>query len=66
MPTPENQLHLYIYIKFKRGDEVMELSRCKHCGEYVALASVNTEDWTYEPIATDDSDSSGKKVIIDG
>lgn len=35
---------------------LLELSRCKHCGEYVALASVNTEDWTYEAIATDDSD----------
>ena len=23
---------------------LLELSRCKHCGEYVALASVNTED----------------------
>ena len=35
---------------------LLELSRCKHCGEYVALAKVNTEDWTYEAIATDDSD----------
>lgn len=35
---------------------LLELSRCKHCGEYVALAKVNTEDWTYKPIATDDSD----------
>ena len=35
---------------------LLELSRCKHCGEYVALAMVNTNDWTYEPLATDDSD----------
>lgn len=35
---------------------LLELSRCKHCGEYVALARVNTENWTYEAIATDDSD----------
>ena len=35
---------------------LLELSRCKHCGEYVALAQVNTEDWTYDAIATDDSD----------
>ena len=35
---------------------LLELSRCKHCGEYVALALVDTEKWTYEPIATDDSD----------
>ncbi len=35
---------------------LLELCRCKHCGEYVAVASVNTEDWTYEPVVTDDSD----------
>lgn len=35
---------------------LLELGRCKHCGEYVALAMVNIENWTYEPIATDDSD----------
>ena len=35
---------------------LLELSRCKHCGEYVALAMVDTSDWTYEPLATDDSD----------
>ena len=35
---------------------LIEMSRCKHCGEYVALAMVDTADWTYEPIATDDSD----------
>ena len=35
---------------------LLEMSRCKHCGEYVALAMVDTSDWTYEPLATDDSD----------
>ncbi len=35
---------------------LVELSRCKHCGEYVALAQVNMKDWTYQPVATDDSD----------
>ena len=35
---------------------LLEMSRCKHCGEYVALAMVDTAEWTYEPIATDDSD----------
>ena len=35
---------------------LLEMSRCKHCGEYVALAMVDTADWTYEPLATDDSD----------
>lgn len=35
---------------------LLELSRCKHCGEYVALAMVDTKEWTYESITTDDSD----------
>ena len=35
---------------------LLELSRCKHCGEYVALAIVDTADWTYEPLTSDDSD----------
>lgn len=35
---------------------LLELSRCKHCGEYVALAMVDINDWTYGPIPTDDSD----------
>lgn len=60
---------------------LLELSRCKHCGEYVAVALVNTDQnqeggWSYEPIATDDSDmfdfieneddSSSKKYAIFG
>lgn len=35
---------------------LLELSRCKNCGEYVALALVDTDEWTYEPLTTDDSD----------
>ena len=35
---------------------LLELSRCKHCGEYVALGLVNTKEWTYQPLVTDDSD----------
>ena len=35
---------------------LLEISRCKHCGEYVALGMVDTGEWTYEPIVTDDSD----------
>lgn len=35
---------------------LLELSRCKHCGEYVALGMVNTKEWTYNSITTDDSD----------
>ena len=50
----------------KDGDDkeeapLLELSRCKHCGEYVAIAMVNTDPaqeggWAYEPLTTDDSD----------
>ena len=42
----------------RRVDEnpLLEMSRCKHCGEYVALAMVDTGEWTYEPIVADDSD----------
>ena len=40
----------------KEERPLLELSRCKHCGEYVALAQVDTENWTYEALATDDSD----------
>ena len=35
---------------------LLELSRCKHCGEYVAVALVNIQDGTYEPLIGDDSD----------
>ncbi len=40
------------------GDNVplLELSRCKYCGEYVAVGLVNTREWTYEPVVSDDSD----------
>lgn len=35
---------------------LLEMSRCKHCGEYVALGIVDTDDWSYEAIASDDTD----------
>ena len=35
---------------------LLELCRCKHCGEYVTLARVNTTDGTYEPLELDESD----------
>lgn len=35
---------------------LLEMSRCKHCGEYVALGVVDTQEWTYESVVTDDSD----------
>lgn len=35
---------------------LLELCRCKHCGEYVALGRANVDSGDYEPITTDDSD----------
>ena len=35
---------------------LIELSRCKHCGEYVAIAQINKRDSSYGPITMDDSD----------
>lgn len=35
---------------------LIELSRCKHCGEYVAVAQINRRDSSYGPITMDDSD----------
>lgn len=35
---------------------LLELSRCKHCGEYVAVARVNKTEMTYEPLVANDSD----------
>ena len=45
---------------------LLELSRCKHCGEYVALALVDTDDWSYESLTTDDSDMFDLEEIEDG
>lgn len=40
------------------GNEVplLELSRCKNCGEYVAVGMVDTNEWKYKSVAADDSD----------
>lgn len=35
---------------------LLELCRCKNCGEYVAMGIVDTDTWTYEAIPHDDSD----------
>lgn len=35
---------------------LLEMSRCKHCGEYLAVAEVNYSDSTFQPITMDDSD----------
>ena len=43
----------------EEGDErapLLELGRCRQCGEYVAVAKVNTHDMTYSPLVSDDSD----------
>ena len=41
-----------------RGDmaPLLELSRCKHCGEYVAVAQVDYNESTFSPITMDESD----------
>lgn len=35
---------------------LIELSRCRHCGEYVAVAQINKRDMTYGPILMDETD----------
>ena len=35
---------------------LLELSRCKHCGEYVAVAEADYAEGTFRPISMDDSD----------
>jgi DEAD/DEAH box helicase domain-containing protein len=35
---------------------LLEMSRCKHCGEYLAVAEVNYAEGTFLPITMDDSD----------
>jgi DEAD/DEAH box helicase domain-containing protein len=35
---------------------LLELGRCKHCGEYVAVGRVNTQTWKIEAPVSDDSD----------
>ena len=37
-------------------EPLLELCRCKHCGEYVAVALQNTTTGEYEPYMADDSD----------
>ena len=45
----------------KEKNPLLELARCKNCGEYVAIAAVNTDPrqqdgWSYEPLMSNDSD----------
>lgn len=39
-----------------RKEPLLELCRCKHCGEYVAVAAQDISDGSYQPFAADDSD----------
>lgn len=41
---------------FDAVNPLLELSRCKKCGEYVAVAEVDYHDSTFKPITFDDSD----------
>ena len=45
-------------ISAKDGDDspILELCKCKHCGEYVAIARLNTVNREYEPVTPDDKD----------
>lgn len=48
-----------LYDKNKGDAPLLEMSRCKHCGEYVAIAEevkLNNGDIAYQPITMDDSD----------
>ena len=38
------------------NEPLLELCRCKHCGEYVAVALQDTTTGVYEPFMADDSD----------
>ena len=35
---------------------LLELGRCRQCGEYVAIAKVDTHEMTYSPLVSDDND----------
>lgn len=37
-------------------EPLLELSRCKSCGEYVAVGMVDVNSWEYKALAPDDSD----------
>ena len=38
------------------GAPMLELSRCKQCGEFVAIGEVDEQNETYQPLTMDDSD----------
>lgn len=38
------------------GTPLLEMSRCKHCGEYIAVAELNGSGDRFQPITMDDSD----------
>ena len=48
--------HNIIDDKDTHKEPLLELCRCKHCGEYVAVAAQNVSDGSYQPFAADDSD----------
>ena len=51
------KIYPYNSNNIKQGEAPMlELSRCKHCGEYLAVAEVDEQNHTYQPISMDDSD----------
>lgn len=51
------KIYPYNSNNIRKGEAPMlELSRCKHCGEYLAIAEVDEQNHTYQPITMDDSD----------
>ena len=56
----DGAFHIYTQNTIDEGNEecspLLELGRCRQCGEYVAVAKVNTHDMTYSPLIADDTD----------
>lgn len=40
----------------EQNEKMLELCRCKHCGEFVAVARVNEKTREYDPLISDDND----------
>lgn len=54
----DGSFKLYTENKLEKSTEppLIELTRCKHCGEYVAVVRRNKDDGSYHGIEPDDSD----------
>lgn len=54
----DGTFELYTENKLTQTDEIplIELARCKHCGEYVVVVLYNEQDGSYKGVESDDSD----------